>query len=124
MKTRLLPAAAILFVIFIISCSPYRVPYLSLDLKGVYDQSDITVNYTYVCEDRDQRCVYRLYNSLQPSVLLEGADEVMPSTGSMTFTGLAEGDYILFFSVYSERDGESFLLKYLDESFEFTVDLP
>lgn len=102
----------------------FRQPYLSLDLKTVYNRADIIVNYTYVCEIKEQRCVYNLYNNAEPAVSIAGDDAVLPHSGQLEFTGLVEGNYRLEFTVYSEKDGESYPLKFLDESYDFSVDLP
>jgi hypothetical protein len=115
--------AALIFSSMFLSCS-YVVPYVSLDVKFSYSQSDVTVNYTYVCESTEQRCVYRLYNKVNPSEILYSDDGVLPVSGSLSFSGLAEGDYMLFFSVYSEKDGRYSLLSFLDTAWAFTVDLP
>jgi hypothetical protein len=104
-------------------CS-YNVPYLGLDVRNVYETSEVSVNYTYVCENSDQRCVYQLYNKLNPSEIIDSGDDVMPQSGKLVFSGLAEGDYRLSFSVYSEKDGEYSLLRFLDGAYVFTVNLP
>lgn len=119
--------AVIIFMLFISACTAYRLPYLSVDLKSTpYTSSNIKVNYTYVCEDRDQRCVCILYDVSNPSKVLYKVDEILPSTGELDFSklGLVEGDYRLDFSIYSENEGEYYLLKYLDESYEFSIDFP
>ena len=120
----------LLCLITLFSCNPYQIPNLSLDLKSVYTKPDITVNYTYVCEytylrvEKEQRCVYSLVNKALPSEIIAEGDELLPWSGQLHFSGLAEGDYRLHFSVYSERDGVYSLLTYLDESYDFSVDLP
>ncbi|MBI9106506.1 MAG: hypothetical protein JEZ04_07140 [Spirochaetales bacterium] len=111
------------FTLALFSCT-YSIPYISLGLKQIYTQPDIIVNYSYVCESRDQRCVYKLYNKAEPSEIIYSEDAVLPHTGVLTFSGLEEGDYILFFSVYSEKDGEYSLLSFLDKEYEFTIDIP
>ena len=113
-------------VLFVISCTIPVTPQLSLDNRDVYTSSDIVMNYTYVCEEESQRCVINLYSYSAPSVSLYSRDEVMPQTGSLDFSdlGLGEGDYRIEFSVYSERDGEYSLLKFLDKSWDFTIDFP
>ena len=124
MRNRIKTVITILLLsMLLISCS-YRIPYLSLDVITLYTQSDVTVNYSYVCENNSQRCVYRLYNKALPSEILYSNDGLMPETGVLTFSGLADGDYKLFFSVYSEKDGVSSLLKFLDNEYDFTVDVP
>ena len=124
MKTRISLVVAIVILLF--SCTPYVTPYLSLDLRTDYTTADIAVNYTYECEEQEQRCVVNLYSTGNPSVPLYSRDEVMPSTGVLDFSGLGlgEGDYRLEFSIYSEKDGEYSLLKFLDESYEFSIDFP
>ena len=117
-----IPAAAVLC--FLLAGCTYQIPYLSLDVKSSYAVSDVVINYSYVCEADEQRCVYSLYNTNNPSVILFQDDSVMPHSGTLTFGGLAEGNYRLFFSVYSTRDGESSPLKFLDSSWDFTVDIP
>lgn len=119
----LLPAAVALFLFS--GCTPsYRLPYLSLDLKSVYSTADVKINYTYVCEEDDQHCVYKLYNKVEPSVEAGGGDGVLPQSGSIEFNGLQEGDYSLEFSVYSFKNETYSLLKFLDESYDFSVDFP
>lgn len=125
MRAKLLLLAVVILTLTVSGCIPaYQTPYLSLSLKSVYSVSDITINYTYVCEEQDQRCVYKLYNKAEPSTVLDSRDEIMSSTGSMSFNGLEEGSYRLEFAVYSSKDGNSSLLKFLDEYYEFAVDLP
>ncbi len=125
MKIRIILLFLITVAAGLSSCgTSFRIPYLSLDLKSNYSTSDITVNYTYECENEDQRCVYNLYNKAAPGTALYSVDEVLPHSGNFNFTGLTEGDYRFEFSVYSEKDGEYYLLKFLDKSFDFIVDLP
>lgn len=125
MRSRFIIFAVLVSSAVLTGCgTAYRIPYLSLDLRETYTRSDITVNYTYVCEYDDQRCVYNLYNNVEPSVSIAGDDAVLPQSGQITFTGLAEGSYRLDFTVYSEREGEYYALKFLDESYDFSIDLP
>ncbi len=125
MKIRIILLFLITVAAGLSSCgTSFRIPYLSLDLKPNYSTSDITFNYTYECENEDQRCVYNLYNKAASDMALYSVDEVLPHSGNIKFTGLTEGDYRFEFSVYSEKDGEYYLLKFLDKSFDFIVDLP
>ena len=51
MRVRFVLLSAVAVLILFSACMPaYRIPYLSLDLKSVYNTSDININYTYVCE--------------------------------------------------------------------------
>ena len=124
MKFRILLSALLVAFLLISGCSGYVVPYVSMDLKPVYSTADIRVNYTYVCEDNPQRCVYALYKSTAADTAIYEEDSILPNTGVLEFSGLAEGLYKLDFSVYSEKDGEYYMLKFLDKSYEFEVDFP
>lgn len=125
MKIRIFQLLAVTTVFLFFGCIPaYRVPYLSLDLKELYTVSDISFNYTYVCEEDSQRCVYKLYNKAEPSVEVYSSDAILEHFGTISFNGLAEGDYLFEFSVYSSKDGSSSLLKFLDEGYDFSIDLP
>lgn len=124
MRSRIKTAIlAIVASLMLFSCT-YTVPYLSLDVRTEYNEADITINYSYVCEGSPQRCVYSLYNIALPSEIIDSGDGVMDETGTLNFNGLSDGDYRLFFSVYSEKNGEYSLLSYLDKSWDFTVNLP
>jgi len=127
MRNRIAFSAVLSIFLLFSACSAYVVPWLSLDVKTTpYEDSDIIINYTYECEDRDQYCIYNLYNVAYPSDAIHSESGIMSSTGviDLSVLGLGEGDYRLDFSVYSEKDGEFSLLKYLDESYEFSIDFP
>ena len=118
---RLLLSAAVLLVLY--SCD-FVIPYVSLDVDSLYTTADISIFYGYVGEQREQRCVWSLYNNSSPSDIIDSGDEIMPDNGTLKFTGLAEGNYTIEFAVYSEKDGEYFLLNFMVESDTFTVDYP
>ncbi|MDC7225381.1 MAG: hypothetical protein PQJ61_01305 [Spirochaetales bacterium] len=128
MRNGLISSAIIGVLLLIFSCSAYQTVWLSLDLKTetVYTTSNIIVSYTYNCEDRKQYCSYRLYNSSDPSSILMADEGYMDSTGTLDFSdlGLGDGDYVLEFDIYSENGGDFFKLNFLEDRFEFTVDIP
>ena len=126
MKIRRFFLVGLTVLLMFAGCVKYRTPYLELDVRSVYNTSDIKINYTYVCEYRDQRCVYSLWNRYDASEMIDGYDAVLPSSGTIDLTdlNLGEGDYRLDFDVYTETDGEYTLLKFLSDSWDFTIDLP
>ncbi len=113
-------------VFLILSCSSYVIPYLDLNVENTYSSSTVKIYYTYVCEGEAQTCSYALYNKNDYSSAYLGYEYYgeLPESDFLLFEGLAEGDYQLDFTVYTEKNGEYTALKFLDESYTFTVDIP
>ncbi len=106
------------------SCMSY--PYLSLDVRDLYTESQVIVQYSFRSEAPNQSCIITLIKegTVSGEVYSRNPEDgKMPRDGQLVFSGLEDGDYILRFCVLSDRGRIPRVLPFLDRTFHFTVDV-
>ena len=117
----------IIFAILLIGVSCVYYPNLSLDVQDVYTKSTVVIQYSFRSEAPFQSCLIILLKEGEVSEKLftrDPDDRKMPQDGELVFTDMENGDYLLRFSVLSDRGREPHILAFLDKTYSFSVMIP